>query len=62
MGIVLCGIVCILCGLLGIALIAIGLVYTRFCGDRLEENMSGYTFLVTGLLLVLAYVSILWIG
>ena len=62
MGIVLCGIVCILCGLLGIALIAIGLVYTRFCGDRLEDNMAGYAYLVSGLMLVLAYVAILYLG
>ena len=62
MGIVLCGIVCILCVLLGIVLIAIGLVYTRFCRDRLEDNMAGYAYLVSGLLLVLAYVVILYLG
>ena len=62
MGIVLCGMVCILCLLLGIALVAIGLVSTNFCGYKLEEMTEGYAFLVTGILLLLAYVAILWIG
>lgn len=62
MGIILCGMVCILCLLFGIALIATGLVYTRFCGDKLEENFCGYTILTAGILLMLAYIAILWIG
>lgn len=62
MGVVLCGIVCILCLLLGIALVAIGFVSTDFFGDRFEENAAGYTFFVAGLLLILAYIAILWLG
>lgn len=62
MGIVLVGIVCVLCFLLGIALLAIGFVSTDFFGDKFEENTAGYTFFVAGLLLILAYIAILWLG